>query len=450
MSLSIASIPGAEKCLEDIDKISAHQIDAFERFFVPVTIGSKHGKSRGSYYLCNMVFQGGGVLGLAHVGFLAGLERAGVRCAGAAGTSAGAIVATVFAAARKSELYAPMAPKLLELISTMPMASFIDAPALVRRLVVHLLNKRSVVAPTFWLAGISALVRLVTFRGLSPGDAFETWLTRTLTNLGIPEIADLERHLETIVRRLEEIGLPKRYVRVSRGTRFEKEHRPHELLKVVATGLPSGLKFTFPTDRVLLSPRYASASPALFVRASMAIPGFFEPKRMTLAHGPWLNAIEDRLGGFLAKRAALDLERVRELIFVDGGLLSNVQVDAFETMMCPPRRGRNGRFRTADSPQFPTVVATLVSWKGARPYQPRATWGGVLRDVLELGQAVRVQRDRDAWRRLEADGNQAVRLIEIDTTKFNWLNFTMTEGEMGALFVTGLNAARDFLDGLEG
>ena len=93
MSLSIASIPDAERLLREIDEIIVDRGDIFEAFFVPVSIKSGNGE-RKRLYLSNIVFQGGGVLGLAHVGFLAGLERAGIRCAGAAGTSAGAIVAT--------------------------------------------------------------------------------------------------------------------------------------------------------------------------------------------------------------------------------------------------------------------------------------------------------------------------------------------------------------------
>lgn len=43
---------------------------------------------------------GGGVLGIAHVGFVAALEEAGVRFMGLGGTSAGAINAAMIAAVR--------------------------------------------------------------------------------------------------------------------------------------------------------------------------------------------------------------------------------------------------------------------------------------------------------------------------------------------------------------
>lgn len=450
MSLSIASIPGAEDVLLKIDAISAEKRDVLEAFFVPSKIEDGDG-SHTWLYLSNLVFQGGGVLGLAHVGFLAGLERAGIRCAGAAGTSAGAIVATVFAAARKSELYAPMASTLLEIISVMPMSSFIDGPPLIRRLITRVLEKRPIAtAPLAWVGALGALVRLLARRGLNPGDAFERWLTRTLTRLGVPDTNHLEIHLQALVDRLTDLGLPEPAVRVDPTSSISQKIPTHEMLRVTATGLPAGLKFTFPGDRKLLSSVYASASPALYVRASMAIPGFFEPKRMDLAPEHWREEVRERLDGFVAANTLDDLGRLREVVFVDGGLLSNVQVDAFETMMRPKKaRGRNGQFQKSKGRQFPTIVATLVSWHGARAYQARGSVSGLARDVLELAQAVRVQRDRDAWRRISVEPKSSVRLVEIDTSDFNWLNFTMSEIEMGSLFVAGLSAARDFLGSLQ-
>src|SRR5271156_2231237 len=48
----------------------------------------------------HLVLQGGGTLGIAHVGAVHGLETAGIRFVGLAGTSAGAIVALLLCCAR--------------------------------------------------------------------------------------------------------------------------------------------------------------------------------------------------------------------------------------------------------------------------------------------------------------------------------------------------------------
>lgn len=49
------------------------------------------------------VCAGGGLLGIAHVGFVCILEEAGVRFRGIGGTSAGAINAIILAASRKDD-----------------------------------------------------------------------------------------------------------------------------------------------------------------------------------------------------------------------------------------------------------------------------------------------------------------------------------------------------------
>jgi predicted acylesterase/phospholipase RssA len=73
---------------------------AFESFFPP------HPQT-GNIRLTHLVLQGGGTLGIAHLGFLYGLEQAGVRFVGTAGTSAGAIVALMLAAAEAEPVSVP-------------------------------------------------------------------------------------------------------------------------------------------------------------------------------------------------------------------------------------------------------------------------------------------------------------------------------------------------------
>ncbi len=69
-------------------------------------------------------------------------------------------------------------------------------------------------------------------------------------------------------------------------------------------------------------------------------------------------------------------------------------------------------------------------------------------DSLRLASAVRLQRDRDAWRRVVSTGNQSVQIVAIDTGKHNWLNFTMSDEEKGQLFSEGLERAYKFLKNL--
>lgn len=448
MSLRMASIPGAQEILSSIGELADDpgRQRAFRDFFVSLPAARQSSTAK---YLCNLVFQGGGVLGLAHVGFLAGLEHAGVRVAGVAGTSAGAIVATSLACARRAEIRTEVAPTLLGLISTMPMASFIDGPFRIRRLIKRILNlgRRASLNPSTWLEAPRAVLRIVRTRGLNPGNELEDWLRDAFAALGVRDNQTLVQDLRAVERFLKREPLKVEYLPVWEnrdGIPVDTANTdPDPLLNVIATGLPPGLKFSFPKDLKLLASKYGQASPASFVRASIAIPGFFEPKALEMDSGEWRNEVRTRLRGLIAKEQEDEIGHFRELTFVDGGLLSNVPVDAFERMYVP-------RVRTGGkvSEPFPTVVVTLVNWRESKRVARRSV-RGVFQDVMFLAQAVRLQRDRDAFRRLLSTRNDRYRIVEIDTTGFNWLNFTMSQDEMGRLFTQGLRRSKAFLESLK-
>jgi NTE family protein len=329
----------------------------------------------------------------------------------------------------------------------MPMASFIDGPPTIRRVVKHLLNGYPVTTPSYWTGLLASVSRVLSNRGLNPGLAFERWLADAFADLGVRDNRALGRDLECIKQQLEAIGVrfdtPNRH---DEGDFRSDDDKEPQLLRVVATGLPPGLKLVFPDGLDLLDKKYQLESPAMFVRASMAIPGFFEPKILELDPDAWRSEVKKRLEGLVAKKMIDDISGLGELQLVDGGLLSNVQVDAFETMRRPRnyRRHRPVRTERTVRTQFPTIIATLVKWRQEK-HRSRNSIGGVFDDALGLAQAVRLQRDRDAWWRITADGNRDVKIVEIDASRFNWLNFTMSEAEMGRLFLSGLERAEEFL-----
>jgi NTE family protein len=438
----IRDIPQAQQTIDKIRDLAERRQGTFERLFVPYEVDGTQ-----QLYLSNVVFQGGGVLGLAHVGFLAGLEAAGIRCAGLAGTSAGAIVATAVACVRRTNLRATAHPKLFDLLATMPMASFIDGPPPVKNLIRYILSKGAALPPGLWPAAWTALRRLLAKRGLNPGLVFESWLESQFTGLEVPTSEVLREDLKNVRLQLERLHVAFARPNKLQDGKFVEDSAASDalsMLRVVATGLPSGLKITFPEDLAYLDPKYGQASPAIFVRASMAIPAFFEPKELAVNGPLWRSDAQERLKGLVARNQIADVSSARNLYLVDGGLLSNVPVDAFE-LMNRPRRGRNGQFVRGSGEKFPTIVATLVGWKKPKP---EATWASprrVLDDILRLAQAVRLQRDRDAWRRVLQTGNRSVRVVEIDTSEHNWLNFSMNDHEKARLFLKGLDRAHTFI-----
>lgn len=72
----------------------------------------------------DLVMEGGGVLGLALVGYIYILEQAGIRFIGIAGTSAGSIAALLLSAIDVPEK--EKSERLIDMIANMPINTFID------------------------------------------------------------------------------------------------------------------------------------------------------------------------------------------------------------------------------------------------------------------------------------------------------------------------------------
>lgn len=141
--------------------------------------------------ICNLVLQGGGTLGLAHAGFVTGLERAGIRFAGLAGTSAGSILAMGIAAIRGGDLTKETYRKLVAITEAVPMDYFIDRPRPIRMLIKRALQGHAMYMPQHWGGIIAALKRLRDRRGLNHGSAFENWFESVMQDLECASIDDL-------------------------------------------------------------------------------------------------------------------------------------------------------------------------------------------------------------------------------------------------------------------
>jgi NTE family protein len=180
----------------------------------------------------DLVFEGGGLKGLALVGAYAVLEERGYSPQNMAGASAGAVVAALVAAG-----YTPA-----ELCETVAGCDF------------ERLKDR---AWEDWLPIFSKTVSIFKDRGIYEGEAFLRWMTGLLEAKGVRTFGDLVR-------------------------RPEAELRYRYKLQVIASDLTE--------ERLLVLPRDAhwlglddpdELSVALAVRMSMSIPIFFEPVSFT-------------------------------------------------------------------------------------------------------------------------------------------------------------------------
>ncbi|WP_372728208.1 patatin-like phospholipase family protein [Nocardioides sp.] len=196
--------------------------------------------SQSSSLAADLVLEGGGVLGIGHVGALSVLEEAGYSFPRVAGTSAGAIVGALVAAGM------PVS-RLTEIMSTLDYRRFADR---------SLLDLVPVGGP---------LLSLLLDNGVYEGDHLREWLGNLLADeCGVETFADLAIDDP-------ESSLPP-----------ERRYR----LVVTAADVTRGELVHFPWDYQRtygLEPGSQLVADA--VRASMSIPFFYEPVTLVAADG---------------------------------------------------------------------------------------------------------------------------------------------------------------------
>ena len=461
-------------------KARRNNSQAAERIrFEPAITETKNTKSDEEFRIANLVLQGGGVLGLAHVGFVMGLEAAGIRFAGLAGTSAGSIVAMGMFAVRGDDILNPTAEKLEELIGEMPMASFIDGSMPIRRLIKQFRKGRSLIGAHNWSAAYAALRLIILRRGLNPGDAFLNFMDDVLADNGLASIDALRERLMRVADDLEPASKHlehdanvdmRQFTRSELFSTFDKdtpEHSPGvKLLNIIATAMPVGLGIRLPGDLYNFDTEYGRLTPALLVRASMGIPLVFEPIRFRVRPAVWSAArgtkgqhaiINRKLRNLVNAETLEQFEWLDEVFLVDGGLFSNLPTDSFLDV----------------APDVPSISVPLLGRTKSRKNVGFKSLRSVALDAFDLVNAVRLNRDREFiylhdnhrnefesrniyQENLYTEGKSSdckfiprsfpFRLAAVDTGEADWLDFNMSHEGKVDLLVAGLNRARKFLE----
>jgi NTE family protein len=166
----------------------------------------------------NAVFEGGGIKGISLTGAVFALEKRGFEFHHLAGTSSGAIVASLLAAGYRAE-------ELRRLIETTPFTLFL---------------KRS---PLFDIRIVGPAVRLLYKKGLYSGEALEYWVKGLLGRKGIRTFGDM----------------------------------PPGKLNIVASDISNGKLLVLPDDLAYYDIDPNQFEVAKAVRMSASIPYFFDP-----------------------------------------------------------------------------------------------------------------------------------------------------------------------------
>lgn len=152
--------------------------------------------------------------------------------------------------------------------------------------------------------------------GLNPGAKFLAWLQKELAKPGV----DIKSN-EDLLKKLETVppGL-----RIRKGVRDKKplsEEEKKGRLAMIAADVTTETKVELPKMAELYWSNPESVNPACFARASMSIPFFFHPYRVE-------NCPSDTTAAW-EKHASYSGPLPTDVIFIDGGIMSNFPVNLF-------------------------------------------------------------------------------------------------------------------------
>lgn len=361
----------------------------------------------GNQYV-DLVQEGGGVLGIALLGYTHVLEQMGIRFLNIGGTSAGAINSLLIAACDTPEKEKTV--QLLELLANKDLYDFVDGDSDARDFIQTLIAGDL----SLWKLGIKGIQVIDNFReimGLNPGDSFHQWLVEILDNFGIYDTNGL-------LHRMKQLPPTIQYRKNHMGFSEHEEREIKGSLAIVAAEVNTETKVVFPAMRHLFYKNPNQPNPADYVRASMSIPLFYKPFELTDlpndkdAKLQWKRIAEHR--GGVPKKA----------IFVDGGIMSNFPIDVFH--------------RHGGVPSRPTFGVKLGLERAKN---------NDLQNVGELlygcFDAARNLRDFEFINK-NPDFKNLVSYIDIKD--YNWLDFNVSDEMKLDLFRSGAKEAKKFLE----
>ena len=306
----------------------------------------------------DLVLEGGGVKGIALVGAYSVIEERGYTINRVAGTSAGSIAGALIAAR--------MSAKELETeMRGLDYSKFKDK---------GLLDK----VPLFGKA-----MSVMFEDGVYEGTYARNWVRDQLAKKGVKTFADLpydDPKLEP-----------------------EQQYR----LVVMASDITRGRLRKFPWDYPVYTLGPGAQEVADAVRASMSIPFFFEPVKLTHREG-------------------------HESVLVDGGMLSNFPVQVFDAQN--RRKARWPTFGIKLSARAKALEGTVADVSG-----PISMTKAMVKTMTGFYDRMYVD-----------DPDIQARTIFVDTGTIQATDFGLTDEQRDMLFENGRSAAKKFFDGGDG
>ncbi len=417
----------------------------------------------GNQYV-NLVQKGGGVLGVALVGYTYILEAMGIRFLRLAGTSAGAINTALMTVIRTKK--DPKSDEILKAICDLKFFNLVDGhPAakwVIQRFITHkdftikakkwltwsllafailifldivmlglekqieiftVVTRLSFVLTGFYLLLLACGVSYVgmLFKrlknsgyGINPGDFFYDWIKTQLKENGVNTVTDLRTKAST---------LPPLHLRVPHPSGMEGVKGD---VTFITSELVTQNKIQFPEMCYLFrkADDIDSLQPAGFIRASMSIPVFFESymiNNIPCKDPGIIKLWEDQLG---------QKEPPSSARFVDGGILSNFPINLFyNPNIIIPRMPSFGIDLDDSKPEDTSMHASGWSLSG---YFGR------------MFNTIRYYYDKDF---LLKNKVYEKGIGKINVSEYNWLNFFLTKKDKLDMLIKGAQSATEFLIG---
>lgn len=312
--------------------------------------------------LVDLVLSGGGVKFIGLVGAIVALMDAGYSIKRVSGVSAGSVVAAVLAAASNDGRLTGQEVK--ELAFSVPLRKWRDA------------------GPVPYLGAAWGLLRETS---MYRGDVAHDWIRSELRNLGVTTFGDLI---------------------------LDDEHLPggrHYKLVVTVADVTAAQLVRFPWDYPRLYGLDPDEQPvADAVRASMAIPFFYRPVKLTGASGATST-------------------------LVDGGVLSNFPIDTFDRPDRKPPRWPTFGITVLPRPTE-GIGAVMPALKPLRFFEQTALLESLLTTMLAGHDETHLSQP---W--------VAARAIAVESTDVGVLDFDVPRGRLESLYENGYAAAQAFL-----
>ncbi|MEO6869322.1 MAG: patatin-like phospholipase family protein [Ginsengibacter sp.] len=413
----------------------------------------------------NLVQKGGGVLGVALVGYTFILEQAGIRFLRLAGTSAGAINTALLTVIGKKE--EAKSKRILEYLSDLNFFDLVDGKLHVRWLIKTFIThknfnrqvQRWFTAIMLILIGLTiadfvflglrnyyawalialrisyiltalhlVLIGFLIFsgnhlfkslreggHGLNPGKYFYDWMKNIMEENDVTTVTEFNKKAEQLPNL------------IMRNPEKENAKTLFADVTLITSELSSQNKIEFPKMCDLFCADQDDIHPASFVRASMSIPIFFKsynidkiPRKSEEVKSAWI------------KHFGTDKNIPRKARFVDGGLMSDFPINIFYN----PR---------VVEPRLPSFGIDLddTATQDDKDDDDNDLIPNSLGDYLGgLFNTIRYYYDKDF---LIKNNVFKKGIGKIELSEFNWLNFFVSEESKIEMFVKGAQSARDFL-----